>query len=109
MGRPEEQEASLVIEEAIWTSGAADDYLRADSILASSDAIDAVISLVRLFPEMGSRVPGTDRIRRVLVGRRRFYGLYHSVVGNRLIVVALLDLRQDPDKIEGILRERGIQ
>jgi len=95
-----------MLEEVIWISGAELDYLESNPVLAPSDAIDGLIELLRLFPEMGARVPGSDRLRRGLVGRARRYGLYYTTHGNRLIVVALLDLTRDAATIESILESR---
>jgi len=92
--------------EVIWTSGASEDYLKADPKIAPSIAIDGIVQLLRLFPEMGSSE--SARVRRVLVGRRRFYGLYYASTQSRIIVLALVDLRQDPDIVESLLRSRGI-
>lgn len=50
----------------------------------------------------------STRLRRVLLGRKRQFGLYYSLVGARLIVSALIDLRQAPEKIQTILDERTL-
>lgn len=92
--------------DVIWTSGASEDYLKADARLAPTRAIDGLVQLLRLFPDMGA--PESPTVRRVLVGRRRVYGLYYSSSPPRIIVLALADLRQDPGTIEKILRNRGI-
>ena len=47
-------------------------------------------------------------MRRILVGRNKEFGLYYSIVGKRLVVSALFNLRQDPQRISEILRDRGI-
>ena len=90
----------------IWTSGATDDYFSADERLAPTSEIERIVQLIRVFPEMGS--PESERVRRVLVGRSRIYGLYYSTDGQRIIGLALIDLRQDPFAIESSLRQRGI-
>lgn len=95
-----------MLEEVIWVSGAAQEYLEANPKLVSSEAIDALIELVRLFPDIGSKVSASKRIQRVLVGRNKIYGLFYSVTGKRLIIVALIDLRQSPAEIENVLRRR---
>ncbi len=92
--------------EVIWTSGASQDYLNADARLAPTSAIDGLVQLLRLFPEMGS--PESDKVRRALVGNRRVYGLFYSSDATRIIVLALIDLRQSPEAIESLLRDRGI-
>jgi hypothetical protein len=90
----------------IWTSGASEDYLKADPKIAPSIAIDGIVQLLRLFPEMGSSE--STRVRRVLVGNRRLFRLYYAPIQSRIVVLALVDLRQDPDIVEALLRSRGI-
>lgn len=97
-----------MISDVIWTAGAAQDYLTSDSSLAPPPAIDALIELLRLFPDMGPLVPRSRRVRRALVGRKRLYGLYYASTAHRLIVLALIDLRQNPASIETMLKSRGI-
>jgi plasmid stabilization system protein ParE len=92
--------------EVIWTSGASEDYLKADPMIAPSSAVEGIVQLLRLFPEMGSSE--STRVRRVLVGRRRVYGLFYAPTQTRIVVLALVDLRQDPDIVETLLRSRGI-
>ncbi len=98
-----------MISDIVWTSGASEDYLKADPALASPEMIGATLELLRLFPEMGSGVGASVRIRRALIGRQRAFGRYYSVLGARLAVVALLDLRQDPVALERLLKTRGIK
>ncbi len=74
--------------------------------MAPVQAIDALVELIRLFPDIGSSVRDSNRLRRGLVGRARVYGLYYSASESRLIIVALLDLRQNPQVIEQILESR---
>lgn len=95
-----------MLDEVIWISGAGQDYLDSNPVLAPPEAIDGLIELIRLFPEMGSKVRGSNRLRRGLVGKKRRYGLYYTAQNNRLIIIALLDLTQDIATIESILRSR---
>lgn len=95
-----------MLENVIWTSGASEDFLKADARVAPTQAIDALVELIRIFPDIGSSVRGSNRLRRALVGRARVYGLYYAASESRLIIVALLDLRQNPQVIEQILRSR---
>ena len=60
-----------MLKNVIWTSGAAEDFLRADSRLAPTEAIDALVELVRLFPEIGSSVRDSQRLRRGIGGAGR--------------------------------------
>lgn len=95
-----------MLEEVIWVSAASTDYLDANPIVAPTEAIDGLIELIRLFPEIGGKVNGSQRLRRALVGKQKIYGLFYATRGTRLIVVALLDLRQEPAAIESILQSR---
>ncbi len=97
-----------MLKAVIWVSGAAADYLSVNESLAPSDSIDEAIQLVRLFPDLGAR-QGRSSIRRVLIGKQRTFGLFYAINGNRLIVVALLDLRQSPSAIEETIRSRSQQ
>ena len=94
--------------EIIWTASASEDYLRTETDRSTdfSAAIDGALSLLRVFPEMGPKVRYSTKLRRVLVGREKQYGLYYGLTGERIIVVALIDLRQDPAIIETIIRDR---
>jgi plasmid stabilization system protein ParE len=103
------------IVEVIWTSGASADLQRTFDWLETAEppwgetfleATSAAIELLKSFPGRGSKVRGSAQLRGVLLGKRREYGLYYAVTGNRLILTALIDLRQDPAAIEKILRER---
>jgi plasmid stabilization system protein ParE len=58
--------------------------------------LDAALTLLRQNPEMGP--PYARSYRRMLV--RDFpYGIFYSVQPTRLVVVAVMDLRQDPETI----------
>jgi len=103
------------IAEVIWTNGASADLQRTFDWLESTEppsgeafleAASAAIELLKSFLERGSKVRASPRMRRVLLGKRREYGLYYAVTGHRLILTALIDLRQDPAAIEKILNER---
>ncbi len=93
--------------EIIWTVSATDDYLRAETTRPSefAAALDGALSLLKAFPEMGSRIQHSSNLRRLLVGRKRRYGLYYGLTPQRISVVALVDLRQDANAIERIIRE----
>jgi predicted hotdog family 3-hydroxylacyl-ACP dehydratase len=97
-----------MLKEVIWVSGAVADYLSANETLAPSDSIDEAIQLVCLFPDIGAR-QGRTSIRRVLIGKQRKYALFYAFAGSRLIIVALLDLRQGPVAIEATIRIRSLQ
>jgi hypothetical protein len=94
--------------EIIWTVSATEDYLRAETSRPKEFAasIDGALCLLRVFPEMGSRVLYSTKLRRILVGQKRQFGLYYGLTTKRIAVVALVDLRQAPLSIERIILER---
>jgi len=94
--------------EIIWTVSATEDYLRAETSRPAefSAALDGALSLLKTFPEMGSKVQHSSSLRRLLVGRKKRYGLYYGLTAKRISVVALVELRQDTNSIERIIRER---
>ncbi len=104
------------ISEIIWTRGSEGDFQEIFNGLEAKQsgsgerffqAVDGALELRRAFPKRCPLAKGLSRFRRLLVGKRREYGLYYSVIGNRLIVSALIDLRQEPSTIQSILRQRS--
>lgn len=95
-----------MVEEIIWTERASQDYLSACTRLAPDSDIDYFLGLAKVFPEIGSRVPWSKNLRRGLIGPKRAYGIFYSMQGVRLFVVALLDLRLDAVTIEDIVNRR---
>ena len=99
--------------EIIWTRGAEADLLFlyeqiGDHELAVQvlhDPLDRVLGLLREFPGLGPRVKGTKRVRKLLAGPRRRYGLFYVQEGSRIFIHALLDLRQDSQVIARRLKE----
>jgi plasmid stabilization system protein ParE len=65
--------------------------------------VDHALERVSDFPEIGASFMG--RIRRLLVPRFPF-GLFYTIEGDRIIVQAVLDLRQSPDQILRRLNHR---
>ncbi len=63
--------------------------------------LDAAFGFMREFPEIGPIFQG--RHRRVLVPDFPF-GIFYSLEGDRIIVAAVLDLRQNPKEIRKRLR-----
>lgn len=53
--------------------------------------------------EMGPRVQATD-YRRLLIPETP-YGIFYSITGTRVLIAAILDLRQDPEQIKRRLRD----
>lgn len=94
--------------EVIWTSSAAEDFLRTETSRPAEfvAALDGALSLLKVFPEMGSRIRHSLNLRRLLVGRKRRYGVYYGHTSKRITVVAFVDLRQDSDSIEKIICKR---
>lgn len=60
------------------------------------NAVDKTLERVALFPEIGS--PFDLPIRRVLVEKGR-YGIFYCVEKRGLVILAIEDLRQDPERI----------
>ena len=63
-------------------------------------AIDGSLTAVGQFPEMARVYHKT--IRRLVISRFP-YGIFYAVEGQRIIVHAVLDLRQDPENIRNRL------
>jgi plasmid stabilization system protein ParE len=61
--------------------------------------IDRDLELLRAFPNRARRVPGHPRLRRLLIGKHREYGLYYSVEGRRVVIAALISQRLGPELI----------
>ena len=101
-----------MITEVIWISGAAEDFQNIQSeseqFAVFARALAAALELLKALPERGAKIPHSRLIRRILVGKKRQYGLYYSPVGTRLIVIGLFNLRQAPEEIAKVLSRRGI-
>ena len=65
--------------------------------------VDNALGILRLFPEAGP-MHYKSRIRRLIVTRTNF-GIFYSVTGTRVLVGAVMVLRQSPKIIEGRLRQ----
>ena len=98
---------------AVWTLGAEADVQHIYERMEAWDEgtgdrfYDEVLASVRMleaFPHIGPLVH-RGKVRRVLVFNR-FYGLFYVIENRRLILQALLDLRQDPESV--MRRLRGI-
>ena len=66
--------------------------------------LDAALGQLRAFPEI-ARV-FHDSYRRLLVHGFP-YGIFYSLEGSRIIVMGVMDLRQDPERIRIRLGGRG--
>jgi len=104
--------------EIVWTRGAEADLLaiyqewdRAlsgdeewiDSLLLRS--LQRTLDLVALHPEAGPRVARTKKLRRILLGPKRRYGIFYVIEGRRILIHAVIDLRQDPKRLWERLRD----
>jgi plasmid stabilization system protein ParE len=56
------------------------------------------MALLEINPEIGTKVH-VSPYRRLLIANTTF-GIFYSVSGNRVYVAAILDLRQDPERID---------
>jgi len=66
--------------------------------------LDVALGRLRTFPELAA--PFHETHRRLLVHGFP-YGVFYSVEGRRIIVTAVMDLRQDPEIIRRRLRGRN--
>jgi len=64
---------------------------------SSYHVVDHALESIRLMPELGPVYH--DHFRRKLVTGTPF-GIFYSVVGSRLMVSFVMDLRQDPESIQ---------
>jgi len=71
--------------------GAGDDFL---------GEIDHILKLIRSFPQLGRVFEAP--VRRRIVGKGR-YGLFYSPEDRGIVVIGILDLRQDPRLIRRLL------
>ncbi|MGB0580623.1 MAG: type II toxin-antitoxin system RelE/ParE family toxin [Limisphaerales bacterium] len=97
--------------EVILLRGAEEDALHLFTVIADysedrairfSDALDTAFDSLSRFPRLGPPFKGRYR-RKLLIGFYE-YGIFYSIEDGRIIVEAILDLRQDP---ETILRRLG--
>jgi hypothetical protein len=64
---------------------------------------DKALGILRVFPE-AAPVNFGQRIRRLVVTKTHL-GIFYSITGNRVLVIAVLDLRQSPHAIQKRLDE----
>ncbi len=67
-------------------------------------AVDRELELIRNYPRL---VPASllGKVRRVRIKRTQ-YGLFYTIQGNRLMIIAIQDLRQNPVTLGKIIQER---
>lgn len=63
--------------------------------------IDQALGILRLFPDAGPK-HSKNNLRRLVVTRTHF-GIFYSVTESRVLVGAVMDLRQSPQVIEARL------
>jgi plasmid stabilization system protein ParE len=104
------------IAEIIWTRGAADDLQELFTAMEARepgsgerycDVVNGALELLRAFPARAPMAQGSARLRRLLIGTHRECGLFYAAIGGRIVVAAVIDLRQDPAKIAEMLKARS--
>lgn len=65
--------------------------------------VDQALGILRMFPEAGPQQAG-GRIRRLVVTKTNF-GVFYTVTGKRVLVGAVMDLRQSEETIGRRLQE----
>jgi plasmid stabilization system protein ParE len=103
--------------EVVWTRGAENDLVELhhrlfEALDGDSQALFRVlekplsdsISLLSSHPEIAPRVRGLNRVRRRIFGPDSRYGLFYCVEARGIIIHAVLDLRQDPKRIQDRLK-----
>jgi hypothetical protein len=102
--------------EIVWTAGAERDLVVLfDQVASVSEdfevalrllrqPLDRAVTLLSDNPRPGAPVRGTS-IRRILLGPKFRYALFYAEEGCRLMIHALLDMRQDPNLIRDRLRK----
>jgi hypothetical protein len=65
--------------------------------------VDHALGILRMFPEAGPQQSG-GRIRRLVVTKTNF-GIFYTVSGKRVLVGAVMDLRQSEETIGRRLQE----
>jgi plasmid stabilization system protein ParE len=93
----------MEIEEHFFSSGADADFQRLYERYGDLfyDVVDRSIERLRQFPE--SAPVYEDPVRRLVIQGTPL-GLFYGVHSTRLVILAILDLRQDPDAISRRLR-----
>ena len=94
--------------EVVWTNGAEGDLLRLYERIGDHDMavrtlrqpLEHALGLLTRNPGLGPKVRGTKRVRRLLVGPRMRWGVFYVEEANRLMIHALLDMREDPDVLK---------
>ena len=90
--------------EIILLQGAQSDLLSIYSLLGERayTKVDKALGILRVFPSAGPIHFG-ENIRRLVVSKTPL-GIFYTVTGNRVLIAAVLDLRQSPESIQTRLR-----
>ena len=89
--------------EVIWIwaaeADAQDAFLRMEETTALRfvATTDSLVALLQSFPQLASM--WHPPVRRALI-RRSHFGLFYVIEPKRLVILALQDLRQDPDRLK---------
>lgn len=108
-----------MLREVIWKSGAESDLQNLfagllDLLGGDENAVSQLLErpledsleVICRFPEIAPRVDSHTNLRRSIFGRARRYGLFYSAETKRVIIHAVVDLRQDPEIISRKLKGR---
>lgn len=86
--------------EIVLLQGAQSDLLSIYSLLGERTytRVDKALGILRVFPTAGPSHFG-DHIRRLVVSKTPL-GIFYTVTGQRVLIAAILDLRQSPESIQ---------
>ncbi len=90
--------------EIVLLQGAQSDLLSIYSLLGERTyaRVDKALGLLKFFPEAGPLHFGTS-IRRLVVAKTPL-GIFYSITSKRVLIAAVLDLRQSPKTIKDRLQ-----
>lgn len=61
------------------------------------EPLKRVLSLLAEYPALGTKVHGMQRIRSLLTGPGKQFGIFYAAEGRRIMIHVLIDMRQDPE------------
>jgi plasmid stabilization system protein ParE len=82
------------------------DFYRQQGVELGDYFLDALLTDIESLALYGGIHPRVDRLYRLL-SRRFPYGIYYRIVGKKVEVIAVLDLRRNPSENAKRLRGRG--
>ena len=97
--------SQAVAHDIVWTAGAEADLLRLYEQVGDHDLaikvlrepLKRVLNLLAEYPALGARVHGTERIRRLLTGPGKRFGIFYVEEVRRIMIHALIDMLQNPE------------